>query len=123
VSPPRDAFAALADPTRRHILELLRDSPSLTAGEVAAAFPRISRPAVSKHLAVLRGAGLVSVRAEGREWHYSLDAGPLADIYQDWLLGFAPVWEETLGRLKIRAERPAASGKGRERTQASPLRR
>ncbi|MCH7896832.1 MAG: helix-turn-helix transcriptional regulator, partial [candidate division NC10 bacterium] len=59
MSKPQDPFAALADPTRRSILELLRERASLTAGEIAARFPQISRAAVSKHLRVLRRARLV----------------------------------------------------------------
>jgi DNA-binding transcriptional ArsR family regulator len=100
----RDAFAALADPTRRAILDLLRERESLTAGAIAARFPRVSRPAVSKHLRVLRQARLVRARDRGREWHYRLDAKPLAEIYQAWLGRFAPYWEESLERLKRQVE-------------------
>src|SRR3990172_13295063 len=100
----RDAFAARADPTRRAILELLRGQPSLTAGEIAARFPRVSRAAVSKHLRVLREARLVRARERGREWHYRLDPRPLAEIYRDWLSSFAPYWEESLERLKRQVE-------------------
>ena len=50
----------------------------------------MSRAAVSKHLRVLREAGLVRARERGRAWHYSLDAGPLAEVYRDWLESFAP---------------------------------
>jgi len=104
LSKRRDAFAALADPTRRSILVALRERPTLTAGEIAARFPHISRAAVSKHLRVLRQVRLVKARERGREWHYSLDARPLAEIYQEWLAGFAPLWEESLERLKQQAE-------------------
>ena len=104
MSKRRDAFAALADPTRRSILEALREQPTLTAGEIAARFPRISRAAVSKHLRVLRQARLVRARERGREWHYRLDAGPLGEIYAEWLMGFAPLWEESLARLKRQVE-------------------
>jgi DNA-binding transcriptional ArsR family regulator len=106
VSGRRDTFSALADPTRRAILEILRDELSLTAGQIAAQFPAISRAAVSKHLGLLREARLVRVREEGREWHYTLDPGPLAEVYEHWLGSFAPLWDETLGRLKVAAERP-----------------
>jgi len=104
LSKRRDAFAALADPTRRSILDLLRDCRTLTAGEIAARFPRVSRAAVSKQLRVLRQARLVKARERGREWHYSLDPRPLAEIYRDWLSSFAPYWEESLQRLKRRVE-------------------
>ena len=104
MSKRRDAFAALADPTRRAILDLLRDEPGLKAGEIAGRFPRISRAAVSKHLGVLRNARLVRAREVGREWHYTLDPAPLAEIYQAWLASFAPLWEQSLERLKRQAE-------------------
>ena len=98
----RDPFGALADPTRRAILELLRERPTRTAGEIAARFPRISRPAVSQHLRVLRQAGLVRARKRGREWHYRLDPAPLAEIWREWLEPFAPLWE-SLAALKRRS--------------------
>ena len=106
MSKRKDPFAALADPTRRAILDLLRERESMTAGKIAARFPRMSRAAVSKHLRVLREARLVGAREEGREWHYRLDARPLAEIHRDWLGKFAPLWEESLERLKRRAEGP-----------------
>lgn len=98
------AFAALADATRRHVLELLRDQEQMTAGELAAAFPEISRPAVSKHLKVLRDAGLLTADRIGREWRYRLDPTLLATIRNDWLATFIPLFDESLGRLKIRVE-------------------
>lgn len=95
-----DAFAAIADPTRRGILELLHERAGLNAGEIAARFPKISRAAVSKHLGILRRARLVRARRRGRERHYELDPRPLAD-YRRWLERFA---EESLAELKRRAE-------------------
>ncbi len=106
MSKRRDAFGALADPTRRAILDLLRERETLTAGQIASHFPRVSRAAVSKHLGVLRRARLVKAREAGREWHYRLDARPLADVYNAWLSAFAPFWDESLQRLKQQAERP-----------------
>jgi DNA-binding transcriptional ArsR family regulator len=103
-SPPDLAFAALADPTRRRVLELLRDQHEMTAGELASAFPSVSRPAVSKHLRILREAGLVIATQVGREWHYRLDAEPLARIHFAWMSTFLPLFDESLGRLKIRVE-------------------
>lgn len=78
---PRNAavYRALADETRREILAMLAEAP-LPAGAVAAAFPQISRPAVSKHLAVLREAGLVTDRVVGRERVYALETRPLAEV-------------------------------------------
>ena len=71
---------------------------------IAAHFLRVSRAAVSKHLRVLREARLARARERGREWHYSLDARPLGEVYREWLESFAPYWEESLGRLKRRVE-------------------
>ncbi len=97
-------FTAVADPTRRAILDLLREHGSLTAGQIAARFPAMSRPAVSKHLGVLRSASLVHAHERGRENHYTLDARPLGEIQRDWLNGFIPHWEQSLRQLKQHAE-------------------
>jgi DNA-binding transcriptional ArsR family regulator len=104
LSPPDAVFEALADPTRRAVLELLRSTPVMTAGDLAGAFPAISRPAVSRHLRILREAGLVAAVRDGRKWRYSLDPRPLADVTQAWFAQFAPLWEESLTQLKSRAE-------------------
>ncbi len=69
---------ALADPIRREILRMVRDAP-LSAGAIAGAFS-VSRPAVSRHLRVLREAGLVIDEASGRERVYRLELGPLAEV-------------------------------------------
>ena len=74
-------FAALADPTRRAILDLLRDHDTLTA------------------------ASLVQAQVQGRENHYALDARPLRDVQREWLDAFAPHWQRSLERLKQEAER------------------
>ena len=88
-----DVAAAIADPVRREILTLLRRGP-LTAGAVAAEFA-ISRPAVSRHLRVLRETGLVVDRAVGRERVYRLDPRPLAEL-DAWLAPFRPAWQARL---------------------------
>ncbi|HUR69350.1 MAG TPA: metalloregulator ArsR/SmtB family transcription factor [Candidatus Thermoplasmatota archaeon] len=72
-------YRALADDTRRQILALLARG-SRPAGEIASEFSRISRPAVSKHLALLREAGLVADRAAGRGRVYALELAPLAAV-------------------------------------------
>jgi DNA-binding transcriptional ArsR family regulator len=97
-------FVALADATRRAILDLLREHESMTAGGIASRFA-ISRPAVSKHLRVLREARLVRAEERGREIHYSLDAAPIGQVHRDWLAAFAPHWERSLERLKRESER------------------
>jgi DNA-binding transcriptional ArsR family regulator len=104
LSPPDAVFEALADPTRRAVLELLLAKKVLSAGDLAAAFPSISRPAVSRHLRVLRDAELVTAVRDGREWRYSINPAPLAEVTQSWFARFAPLWEESLRRLKDRAE-------------------
>lgn len=90
--------AAIADPTRRRVLELVRDR-ELAAGEIAGEFS-ISRPAVSRHLRVLRGAGLVSERREGRLRLYRADPAPLEEL-RGWLEAY---WSGRLMALKALAE-------------------
>ena len=86
----------------------------MTAGEIADEFPEMSRPAVSKHLRILREAGLVSVLREGREQRYALDVQPLAEMYARWLSRFAPLFDESLVRLKRQVE-----GRSQSRQKAS----
>ena len=94
--PSEDVFAALANPVRRRLLELLDGGPR-TAGDLARQF-ELSRPAVSEHLAVLRRASLVREEPVGRERHYHLDAGPLAEV-DDWLHPFERYWRDRLRSL------------------------
>lgn len=101
-----DPFEALADPTRRGVLELLRERGVATAGEIADAFPGISRPAVSRHLRVLRECGIVIAEQAGREWRYRIDGAALATQYRAWFERFAPLWEDALERLKRQVESP-----------------
>ena len=113
-------FEAIADPTRRGILELLRRQETMTAGEIAEEFSSISRPAVSRHLRVLRDAGLVSATENGREWHYRLNAKPLREMQERWLAGFAPMWDTSLRRLKQRAESDKNERRARKRETPRP---
>jgi DNA-binding transcriptional ArsR family regulator len=94
-----EAAAAIADPIRRRVLELVRDR-EVAAGELAAQFD-VSRPAVSRHLRVLREAGLVHERREGRLRLYRADPEPLAEL-RDWLERY---WDDRLAALKDLAER------------------
>ncbi len=96
-----DLFTALADPTRRVILELLRGGP-LPVGTIAERFP-ISRPAVYKHLRVLRQTRLVRERRDGRLRICSLDARPLHAL-DDWLGQYRHEWASRLDRLQRHAE-------------------
>jgi DNA-binding transcriptional ArsR family regulator len=108
-------FDALADPTRRRILDLLRGRAVMTAGEIAAEFPRISRPAVSRHLRVLRDARLVVATDHGREVHYRLDPEPLRVIQERYLAAFEPMWDTALRRLKRIVESPDSEKRGPRR--------
>jgi DNA-binding transcriptional ArsR family regulator len=90
-------FTAVADPTRRAILDLLRQG-EMSAGEVAERFP-VSRPAVSRHLRVLRGAGLLKEKREAQWRRYSLNPAPLAQIDQ-WLSAYRVFWGARLHDLK-----------------------
>jgi DNA-binding transcriptional ArsR family regulator len=99
----RDAvFRAIADPTRREILSLLRDRQQ-TVGEIAGNF-RMSRPAVSKHLRLLRSAGLVVTRQDGTARLCGLNAKPLRAV-NDWLRDYEAFWSETMQSLKSYVEK------------------
>jgi DNA-binding transcriptional ArsR family regulator len=93
-----EAAAAISDPIRRRVLELVRDR-ELPAGELAAEFA-VSRPAVSRHLRVLREAGLLQERRAGRQRLYRADPEPLAEV-REWLDGY---WSGRLDALKRLAE-------------------
>ena len=92
----QQAFEALADPTRRRIVELLA-AGERTAGEIAGEFA-VSRPAVSRHLRVLRDTGLVRYRGEAQRRVYALDPGPLAAL-DAWLARYRPFWQNRLDAL------------------------
>ena len=90
-------FRALADPTRREILHLLRTG-GRTVGSIASNF-RTSRPAISKHLHVLQRAGLVSAQKKGAARLCELNGIPLRAV-SDWLRDYETFWDESLGNLK-----------------------
>ena len=90
-------FQALADPTRRAVLDLLRQG-ALPAGQIAREFP-VSRPAISKHLRLLRRARLGGERREGRHRLYRLNAEPLKSV-DAWLNEYRSFWQSSLTRLK-----------------------
>jgi DNA-binding transcriptional ArsR family regulator len=98
------AFHAIADPTRRQILDLLRQRGPQRAGDLAHHFPRISRPAVSKHLRVLRGSRLVQQERQGRELWYQLNPLPLSQV-QSWVKEYETFWQERLENLKRSVEK------------------
>jgi DNA-binding transcriptional ArsR family regulator len=94
---PEAIFGALADPTRRAVLDLLRRG-SQPAGQIAEAFP-VSRPAISKHLRVLRKAHLVSEKRNGRHRFYHLNPEPLKTV-DSWLEQYRGFWQTNLQSLK-----------------------
>ena len=99
-----DAFNAVAEPRRRQVLDLLAGGGRSVNDLVASlGWPQ---PQVSKHLGVLRKAGLVNVRSAGRQRVYTLNARELQPIH-DWIKTFERFWEHQLGRIKERAERQA----------------
>lgn len=113
-----DALKAVADPTRRAILRLVRDD-EMPAGELATRFPSISRPAVSQHLRVLTDAGLVDVRADGNRRLYRLRPDGLRDArtFLD------EMWSDRLTLLKNAAEREEWTERTRHRLAAGAERR
>ena len=104
------ALGALADPVRRELVQLLAHG-EVAAGELADRFP-VSRPAVSRHLRVLREAGLVTVRAEGKRRLYALDPAPLREL-DEWLETYRDLWAARLDALDTeiaRGRRAARNG-------------
>jgi DNA-binding transcriptional ArsR family regulator len=95
-----DVFTALADPTRRRVLDLLATHGSGTS--LAAELP-VSRPAVIKHLAVLDRAGLVAAQRQGREVRYVVQPRPLQETAQ-WMARLAAEWDARLAAVKALAE-------------------
>ena len=101
-SPDATVWPALADPSRRAMLDLLRDGPK-TTGQIATRFPS-TRFAVMKHLRVLEAAGLVVVRRHGRERWNHLNAIPLQQVYDRWVTPYRALWAPRLTDLKARLE-------------------
>ena len=93
---------ALADPSRRTVLAILRDHPA-TAGELAEALP-IARPGVSRHLRVLREAGLVDVRHEAQRRVYSLRPEAFVEV-DEWLADYRALWQHRLDALRTEIAR------------------
>jgi DNA-binding transcriptional ArsR family regulator len=100
-------WKALSDPTRRAILDLLRDQPRMTT-EVVDTFPHLTRFGVMKHLEALREAGLVNTREEGRQRWNSLNVFPIRQIYERWVSPFQELWAGQLLGIKNLAEAAVA---------------
>lgn len=110
-------WKALSDPTRREILDLLRDGPRPTT-QIVERFPDLSRFGVMKHLDVLREAGLVTTRAEGRRRINALNVAPIRQILERWISKYEAYWTNTLLRVKESAEGEAAEKRRRRSRRA-----
>ena len=107
-------FQVLADPTRRAVLDLLRKGTQ-PAGEIARVFP-VSRPAISKHLRLLRRAHLVQERREGRHRLYQLNAEPLKAV-DAWMEQYRVFWQTSLANLKTFVEAEYAKETAHDRAK------
>ena len=111
-------WKALSDPTRRSILDLLRKGP-MTTTEIVDRIPSLTRFGVMKHLSVLRDAGLVQDRWEGRRRINSLNAVPIRMIYERWVSGYQDLWACKLTSLKKSLENGADPKRDRARRSRS----
>lgn len=105
------AFGAIADPTRRQILDLVRGR-ELSAGDIARRFP-VSRPAIAKHVRVLRQAGLLRERKQATQRFYTLDPAALREVDQ-WLAPYRLFWAARLTELKRVVEEDAKSARAKK---------
>ena len=103
-------WKALSDPTRRAILDVLRDRPRTTT-EIVERVPQLSRFGVMKHLEVLRQAQLVSTREAGRQRVNSLNVVPIRQIYERWVGPFQELWSGELLGIKDMAETESSGGR------------
>lgn len=101
-----DVFEAVAEPTRRAVLEMLARRER-AAGEIVAAFPTLTQPSVSRHLRILRESELVEVRADGTRRVYSLKPGALAELDR-WLDTYRRFWSAHLDDLESHLDANAA---------------
>lgn len=100
VADESDPFRALADPTRRRMLDLLQERGSLTVGELASEFPDLVASGISKHLMNLRAAGLVVAQKEGRHQRYRIDQEGLTSAFGPWIARYEALWTSALQRLR-----------------------
>jgi DNA-binding transcriptional ArsR family regulator len=99
LDPINTVFAALANPTRRELLRLLRDEGQQPVQHLADHFT-MQRPSISEHLKVLRDVGLVSEHKQGRQRYYSLQGAPLRAV-QEWLAPYERFWTDRIANLEI----------------------
>lgn len=98
-----DLFRALADPTRRRILDLLAERGTQTVSELAAEFPGLVASGISKHLMALRATGLVTATRQGRNQLYAIDADAMSRAMAPWLARYESYWAGALTRLRTAA--------------------
>lgn len=106
MDPDQLVFRALADPTRRAILDALFEADGQTVGALVALFPHVTRFAVMKHLTVLEEADLVATQRIGREKHHHLNPVPIAQIADRWVSKYAQPFTRSLLDLKGAVETP-----------------
>lgn len=106
-----ESFAALADPTRRRIVEMLA-AGEMSAGEIAARFA-VSPPAISQHLKTLKAAHLVQVRVDAQRRIYGLDAAGIAEL-ETWLTEIKRFWPARLDALEQALSKPASTPSSRK---------
>lgn len=111
----QDVFLAIAEPRRRDILSLLGQLGEAGVGAIAISLD-MAQPATSKHLGILRQAGVVCVRREGRQRLYSLNAEQLRAVHE-WTRTFERFWTRQTDRIKARAE---SAARDTPRTQETP---
>ncbi|HTV11475.1 MAG TPA: metalloregulator ArsR/SmtB family transcription factor [Acidimicrobiales bacterium] len=110
-------FKALADPTRRQILKLLRNG-EVPAGEIAGSFP-ISGPSVSRHLALLKSAGLIGERRQANRILYSLEPSRLTSAVAPWLLSVCPEVLALVGGKRKKKEKASQKAPAKEKRRGS----
>lgn len=111
-------WKALSDPTRRSILDQLRDGARTTT-EIVDSFPHLSRFGVMKHLDVLREAELVQTTDLGRQRMNSLNTVPIQQIYERWVTPFRQIWSDQLVRLKEAVEGRGVAKKRQRKQRGS----
>jgi len=110
----RDVFQALADPTRREIINLIAYK-TLTPNGVADSFD-VSRQAISKHIKILTECGIIVINQQGRERYCSVQPKALDEV-QDWLAGFKKIWENRFDRLDTLLVKMAAKDKSKTKSK------
>jgi DNA-binding transcriptional ArsR family regulator len=113
-----DVFNAIAEPRRRQIIDALAGDRARAVGDLVRSL-RISQPAVSKHLGVLRQVGIVTVSKQGRQRLYRLNARELKPVL-DWVKHFERLWSHQLGQIKERAEQKAIERSQRHASSNKP---